>query len=210
MALASVKQSGARCCRNPHAADLRGLPRRAAAGAATDAGRAECRSRGRIDWRLCEMKPFPTTRRCSWARKADGRRGMAAARDRGVRLVTLGPRTLRADAVPVAAISVCSSCGTTSDESRQNLSRSRLWKFCVLTSPSPSETRAAPFVAARGRPARTIHPVRPDRPWPVVVAGRQAADLELAILIGPAGRDLAGERPPQVRVSRETRAQCSR
>jgi 16S rRNA (uracil1498-N3)-methyltransferase len=29
-----------------------------------------------------------------------------AARDRGVRLVTLGQRTLRADAVPVAAISV--------------------------------------------------------------------------------------------------------
>jgi 16S rRNA (uracil1498-N3)-methyltransferase len=30
----------------------------------------------------------------------------AAAAARGVRLVTLGPRTLRADAVPVAAISV--------------------------------------------------------------------------------------------------------
>jgi 16S rRNA (uracil1498-N3)-methyltransferase len=29
-----------------------------------------------------------------------------AARDRGVRLVTMGHRTLRADAVPVAAISV--------------------------------------------------------------------------------------------------------
>ena len=30
----------------------------------------------------------------------------AAAQERGVRLVTLGHRTLRADAVPVAAISV--------------------------------------------------------------------------------------------------------
>jgi 16S rRNA (uracil1498-N3)-methyltransferase len=30
----------------------------------------------------------------------------AAARARGIRLVTLGSRTLRADAVPVAAISV--------------------------------------------------------------------------------------------------------
>jgi 16S rRNA (uracil1498-N3)-methyltransferase len=35
---------------------------------------------------------------------ADGER--AAARERGIRLVTLGKRTLRADAVPVAAISV--------------------------------------------------------------------------------------------------------
>lgn len=33
-------------------------------------------------------------------------REWTAARDRGVRLVSLGPRTLRADAVPVAAISV--------------------------------------------------------------------------------------------------------
>ena len=31
---------------------------------------------------------------------------VAAARERGARLVTLGHRTLRADAVPVAAISV--------------------------------------------------------------------------------------------------------
>jgi 16S rRNA (uracil1498-N3)-methyltransferase len=33
-------------------------------------------------------------------------REWTAARDRGIRLISLGPRTLRADAVPVAAISV--------------------------------------------------------------------------------------------------------
>jgi 16S rRNA (uracil1498-N3)-methyltransferase len=33
-------------------------------------------------------------------------REWSSARDRGIRLMSLGPRTLRADAVPVAAISV--------------------------------------------------------------------------------------------------------
>ena len=51
-------------------------------------------------------QPAPRTPRAVGPKAAGPSRSGAAAHARGVRLVTLGHRTLRADAVPVAAISV--------------------------------------------------------------------------------------------------------
>ena len=53
------------------------------------------------------------------APKADGPRGACRGAQRGVRLVTLGHRTLRADAVPVAAISVLQFSGEISSQIRK-------------------------------------------------------------------------------------------
>ena len=77
------------------------------AGAAADAGRA--RRVGDVEAALGVLRrapapPMPRARRTR--RRLDEPSECARRATRGVRLMTLGRRTLRADAVPVAAISV--------------------------------------------------------------------------------------------------------
>ena len=88
------------------AAELRELSRRAAAGSAADARRTGRRRRPRSRCRSLRGEPMPSDAAVSWGPRAAGPSEWQAARKRGVRLVTLGQRTLRADAVPIAAISV--------------------------------------------------------------------------------------------------------
>ena len=122
-----------------------------------------------------------------------------------------GPRTLRADAVPVAAISVLQFLGTDfrvdQNAGIPDSFHFLILKSCVLTSPSPSVTRAAParcssrYAGSNHSPCSAGSTV--DQ---VVLARRQAANPELAGLIRPRGHDLARLRPPQASSRSGTRA----
>ena len=94
--------------RDPGAADARDRARRAGRRAADDAGRADARRRSVEPMSVLQGAPAPAdaTRLCRTRRRLDGEEEWPRPRRTACGSMSLGPRTLRADAVPIAAISV--------------------------------------------------------------------------------------------------------